>query len=261
MKKTININLFDPKRSLLSRLNIIFLVLTSIYFVHYIFFSVEAIANLPWEIANGSVSDANKIHNNYSYLGNSADSIYQNSLKSGVVPGAVFPFPGDIIPSGFLECNGQEASRQENPSLFSAIGTRYGDGDGVTTFNVPNYQGYFLRGWDHNAKRDPDADSRIGGDSVGAIQKDQFKSHAHSITEFISNNDLWKIKIPCISFFGGCTTNRYQILVSSVDIIPDPYLGSIPFSGELISDNLLGSKYGIETRPKNIYVRYIIKSN
>jgi len=45
--------------------------------------------------------------------------------------------------------------------LFAVIGTSYGNGDGNTTFNVPDFRGKFLRGWDNNAGVDPEASSRV----------------------------------------------------------------------------------------------------
>ena len=54
--------------------------------------------------------------------------------------------PGDICYSlrnekeGWLLCNGQAVSRTTYQELFATIGTTYGEGDGTTTFNVPNYQ-------------------------------------------------------------------------------------------------------------------------
>ena len=38
-------------------------------------------------------------------------------------------------------------SRGEHPELFAAIGVTYGDGDGSTTFNLPDFRGRFLRGY------------------------------------------------------------------------------------------------------------------
>lgn len=46
----------------------------------------------------------------------------------------------------FLLCNGATISRTTYSTLFSLIGTSFGAGDGSTTFNIPNYQGVFLRG-------------------------------------------------------------------------------------------------------------------
>ena len=42
------------------------------------------------------------------------------------------------IPPGWAECDGAAISRTEFPQLFAAMGTKYGVGDGSTTFNLPN---------------------------------------------------------------------------------------------------------------------------
>jgi microcystin-dependent protein len=44
-------------------------------------------------------------------------------------------------PSGWLLANGNAISRTTYSSLFSAIGTTYGTGDGSTTFNLPDLRG------------------------------------------------------------------------------------------------------------------------
>jgi len=63
-------------------------------------------------------------------------------------PGMVQAWPAAAasIPAGWIICNGQAVSRVANPGLFIAIGTGYGAGDGVTTFNVPNYTDKVLVG-------------------------------------------------------------------------------------------------------------------
>lgn len=40
---------------------------------------------------------------------------------------------------GFLVCNGAAISRTDYKELFGIIGTRYGTGDGKTTFGLPHY--------------------------------------------------------------------------------------------------------------------------
>lgn len=52
--------------------------------------------------------------------------------------GVVLPYASDIIPDLWLLCDGSEVSRTEYSALFSAIGTTYGSGDGVETFNIPD---------------------------------------------------------------------------------------------------------------------------
>lgn len=39
--------------------------------------------------------------------------------------------------SGYLACNGAAVSRTTYAALFAVIGTTFGVGDGVTTFNLP----------------------------------------------------------------------------------------------------------------------------
>lgn len=68
---------------------------------------------------------------------------------------------GDIKPSlqsanhgNWLLCDGQAVSRTDYAALFALIGTNFGVGDGVTTFNVPDYRGKFLRGLGGNSASD-----------------------------------------------------------------------------------------------------------
>lgn len=56
-------------------------------------------------------------------------------------------------------CNGQAINRVTYSELFALIGTKFGSGDGSTTFNLPDYRGKFLRG--------------LGGDSAANIQTTQ----------------------------------------------------------------------------------------
>lgn len=40
-------------------------------------------------------------------------------------------------PAGWIYCSGASKSRNQYPSLFSTVGTTYGNGDGLTTFGLP----------------------------------------------------------------------------------------------------------------------------
>lgn len=64
-------------------------------------------------------------------------------------------FAASTPPAGWFECNGQAVSRTTYSSLFTAISTTFGVGDGSTTFNVPDMRGYFARGWDNGRGTDP----------------------------------------------------------------------------------------------------------
>ena len=50
------------------------------------------------------------------------------------------------VPTGWLQCNGAEVSRTTYARLFRKIGTKYGAGNGSTTFNIPDLQHRVLEG-------------------------------------------------------------------------------------------------------------------
>ena len=59
----------------------------------------------------------------------------------GVPLGTIIPYSGgNTLPAGYLVCNGAAVSRTMYQDLFTLIGTKYGAGDGTTTFNLPSYQ-------------------------------------------------------------------------------------------------------------------------
>lgn len=77
----------------------------------------------------------------------SSNPVTSDGVKKSMVPtGVVMPFAGDSTPDGFLLCNGQAVSRTTYATLFTFIGTKYGAGDGSTTFNVPNLVNRFVEG-------------------------------------------------------------------------------------------------------------------
>lgn len=85
--------------------------------------------------------------------------IYINGVKMGggefatggeALPiGSMIPYGSDTnIPSNWRICDGAEISRETYADLFNIIGTSYGEGDGVTTFNLPNKRGRVSVGLD-----------------------------------------------------------------------------------------------------------------
>lgn len=61
--------------------------------------------------------------------------------------GTIIPFSGNgAIPSGYLLCNGAAVGRSAYSKLFETIGTTYGKGDGVSTFNLPDLTDKFIEG-------------------------------------------------------------------------------------------------------------------
>lgn len=105
-----------------------------------------------------------------------------NTAISYVPPGTLFPYAGTIEPSGFLFCSGNAVSRTTYSTLFAAIGTTYGSGDGSTTFNLPDLRGRVIAGRDDmSGTAASRLTSNVAGSTLGATGGVQ--SHTLTIAE------------------------------------------------------------------------------
>lgn len=71
-----------------------------------------------------------------------------STIDAGVVgspTGSIVMYGAISAPPGWLLCDGTAVSRTAYPDLWALLGTRFGVGDGSTTFNVPNMQARFPR--------------------------------------------------------------------------------------------------------------------
>jgi hypothetical protein len=186
--------------------------------------------------------------------------------------GTVLAWPTENIPSGFLLADGSAVSRTTWAALFAEYGTRYGVGDGSTTFNLPDYRDQFLRG--HSATG-TDAGSRTDrgdgttGANVGTKQAGATASHAHTgstasagaHTHFAFNTD---------SIFGPPTVDgatsaidagQYSSNVFNYTIggsATAPTVGLTSSNGAHTHTVTVDPTSGSETRPKNVTVNWII---
>ena len=99
-----------------------------------------------------------------------------NNVKTEVMAplvGQVSVFARETAPAGWLKANGAPVSRVTYAALFAAIGTRFGAGNGVDTFNIPDLRGEFIRGWDDGRGLDP-------GRELGGVQGGQNALHTHT---------------------------------------------------------------------------------
>jgi microcystin-dependent protein len=164
----------------------------------------------------------------------------------GVPTGAIMAFAMTTLQFGWMECNGAAISRTTYAGLFALIGTTYGAGDGVTTFNLPDLRGYFPRGWDNGRGIDP-------GRTFGSSQSDAFRSHNHTF----SGNAL-------------PPHNHYYVFTDDVNSPPgsNPSSSNSPnnatayYSSAVSAGTPTGSissTGGSETRPFNVAIMYCIK--
>ncbi|NHR08065.1 hypothetical protein HA052_23010 [Chromobacterium haemolyticum] len=103
------------------------------------------------------------------------DGVTKADFAAGTASaGAVAYFAMSSAPAGWLFADGSAVSRTSYANLFAAIGTRYGAGNGTTTFNLPDLRGEFIRGWDGGRNVD-------SGRVLGSAQADSFQSHSHAL--------------------------------------------------------------------------------
>jgi microcystin-dependent protein len=66
--------------------------------------------------------------------------------------GAIFPFAGNVVPTGYLLCDGSEVRTSDYPVLYSIIGYTYKAAislQGYATFALPDFRGRFPLGRDN----------------------------------------------------------------------------------------------------------------
>ncbi len=166
--------------------------------------------------------------------------------------GMVSAYSGTTDPDGWIICDGREVDRTTFARLFAAIGTSYGDGNSSTTFDVPDFRGRFLRGADDAGTAegasglDPDAGARTAmtgggnaGNNIGSVQDQSIGAHFHLASPVV-----------------GVTDSTYKRGTSHGVTNPDGFDVEQAGQQSSTSDNVNAS----ETRPKNAYVNYIIKT-
>lgn len=94
--------------------------------------------NLTPKVVNTPVNDTDAANKSY----------VDDQISPRAVPtGTIIDFLGEDVPNGYLLCNGAAISRTTYANLFALWGTKFGSGDGSTTFNLPNLtDGRFTEG-------------------------------------------------------------------------------------------------------------------
>ena len=177
------------------------------------------------------------------------------SVDDGKI-GDVKPRGIGTLPYGWLECNGDAISRTDYAKLFDyflnetydndpthTLLSRYGVGDSVNTFNLPDYQEVALVGAGTNVI--DKASGNLATDdiyTVGEFKDDRLQGHAHNI-------------------YGDWTDrgagNRYGF---NGRVLGDLATGlSSGFFGAAQAQGMLNCRNGNTTRTKQKGVKYIIK--
>ena len=96
------------------------------------------------DLANQNATiDATALYTNFKLA---LQTFIKKEVGESLLPtGSVIFVHATDVPQGLLLCNGAAVSRTKYAKLFSVIGTKYGSGDGSSTFNLPNLNGRVLQ--------------------------------------------------------------------------------------------------------------------
>jgi microcystin-dependent protein len=139
---------------------------------------------MPQELSvsgNQVVSGNATVAGNMAVTGNLQVQGTFNYLPAGVV----MQFAGAAAPQGWLLCDGSAVSRTTYQTLFAAVGTMYGEGDGAATFNLPNMCGRTTVGCD-TSQTEFNALGKTGGEKAHALSLLEIPSHTHTGTSAVA---------------------------------------------------------------------------
>ena len=94
--------------------------------------------------------------------------------------GTMIPYGSAETPDNWLSCNGQAVSRTTYSHLFKVIGTSYGEGDGSTTFNLPDKRGRVSVGYDPAQTMFNKVGAKVGSNT-----------HTLTVNEMPRHNHIW----------------------------------------------------------------------
>jgi len=182
----------------------------------------------------------------------SLEEVIRAMIADMIPIGTIMAYGGDVTnpdikgrlkAQGWLFCDGSRIDKNgDYKDLYAVIKDAFGS-DG-NNFYLPDMRGRFLRGVSHGTHNDPDATDRkhsqVGGNKgnkVGTLQADKVGSHRHMV------------------YSDGCKEGDVEWGFSKAG-----KGGSKPGSINSRYTAKIGENIGIETRPKNIYVNWIIKA-
>ena len=157
--------------------------------------------------------------------------ILQNPAKgispsSGVPVGTIEYFASAIPPAGYLKADGVAVGRTTYPELFAAIGTAFGEGDGSTTFNLPDLIDRFAQGSSAPGQK---IEAGLPNITAGAT----IRLHANNVTgAFVGDgqdhNQVGYTGTSAIQFITGFDASRSNHIYGASNTVQPPALTLLP---------------------------------
>ncbi|NGM36096.1 phage tail protein [Methylobacterium sp. DB0501] len=144
--------------------------------------------------------------------------------------GQIMLYGGDWAPKDWAFCAGQTMHIQDNPALYSIIGTKYG-GDGVQTFKLPDLRSRVPVGQGQGTGLSAYAMGATGGVETVALSSDQMPSHTHDITAM---NVLGTLSNPSNAFLAQ-TADPSGIQPNAPSYAPSAATGAVTLNPYAVS--------------------------
>ena len=173
-----------------------------------------------------------------------------------------FCIGGAAAPSGYLLCDGAAVSRTTYSDLFAVVSTKYGVGDGSTTFNLPNLKGRLPVGLDA-AISDFDDRGKTGGEKTHVLATAEIPAHthvqdSHNHTQNAHSHVLTELRDATT---GGSTTNIALTADTSSTLGTKTTGSTTPTNQAATATNQNAGGGGAhENMPPYVIVNYIIKT-
>lgn len=195
--------------------------------------------------------------------------------------GVIAPYAGDTAPNGWLLCDGSAVSRTTYSALFGIVATKYGTGDGSTTFNVPDLRARAPFGYKSADANFGATSSRNsgGGSATSTLTTNELPAHTHtyslnhthasgastgadgshnhstqfSLLDGSSSVDISNVKA------GSMTSGRFVATINSSGVSNHTHtIPAISYTGTGTSDSA-GTGAAFSNLPPYVVVNYIIK--
>jgi microcystin-dependent protein len=150
------------------------------------------------------------------YVYDAAKGVWRSAVMVGAAPcGSIMAYAGNLIPAGWLDSNGATVSRVTYSSLFAALGgiaSPWGQGNGTTTFKLPDLRGRVLTGL--NSSGTFNAMGALGGAETMSLSAAHLASHTHSFsgtTNTTGNHN----HAPPVAITNGGNAGNYRSLFAT----------------------------------------------
>lgn len=194
--------------------------------------------------------------------------------------GAIMPFAGSIVPTGYLLCDGSEVERTRFSALYDVIGNTYGTPSiGVNTFKIPDLRGRFPLGKDNmdngrtvpttqgnfvdagggNADRVPGTEADNLGSASGnyntTLTTSNLPDHVHDLRGDPTDTQYYVTRLDtAVPLDTGSFSNKGPTLAGQMQYLPNS--GGIKTTGQLgqpfsVMNPFLTINYIIRSGPPN----------